>query len=476
MSMSRKLTFACLAASVACASAASAETTEQAMPEMMDMLRHAISVRTVKGNSEVPVLARYLADKLEAAGFPKSDVEIIPVDETVAGKVVDRKAALVVRYPGTGTAKPIMLIGHMDVVAATNPAAWIHPPFELAEDHGYLYGRGVADMKTGTVALVETFMRLKREGFKPKRTIILGLTGDEENLEDTTKVLAKRFNDVAYVLNADGWGGVYDAQLKPVIFNVDASEKSYVDFLLTTTSPGGHSSEPRPAQNAIYRMANALARVAAYQFPVQHNAITLASLKAIGERSQGPLAEAMREFAANPDDAKAAAVISADPAYTGQLRTTCVATELDAGDARNALPKRAVANVNCRVFPGVSFAAVQRQLASAIADPSVQISIEPSTEGTEIPAPKSLPRADVMHAVKAAIHARFPGLGVGVEMINASSDCKHFMHAGVPCYGVAPAFAKPGDTGAHGINEKLLASEVPATLSYWHALLTTLAK
>ena len=242
---------------------------------------------------------------------------------------------------------------------------------------------------------------------------------------------------------------------------------------LTVTSPGGHSSEPEPSKNAIYRLARALGRVAAYQFPVEHSNITLASLKATGEHGTGPLAQAMRRFAANPDDSKAAAVISADPAYVGQIRTTCIATMLDGGHALNALPQRADANINCRIFPGDSVAAVQATLAKVITDPSVAISVK---QPPPVESPASPLRPDVFEAVAATVHERFPGVEVVPGMSAGASDSMYFRNAGVPCYGVDPTFSKPNDTFAHGLNEKLLATEVPAALDFWHDLLSRLAK
>lgn len=443
---------------------ASAETTAQALPETMDMLRNAIATQTVEGKDQVPVFAQYLAGKLESAGFAKADIEIIPVAHT---------AAMVVHYRGSDAKlKPILISGHMDVVAA-KPADWERDPFKLIEENGYLYGRGVADMKTNVIALTETFMRFRREHFVPKREMILVFSGDEETEMASTRELAKRFHDAEFLLNADAGGGTFDAQLKPIVYEVQAAEKTYADFTLTATSPGGHSSEPNPKQNAIYHLAQALERIAAYQFPVQHSEITLASLKATGEHSTGPLAQAMRQFAAHPDDAKAAAAISADPAYVGQIRTTCVATMLDGGHALNALPQRADANINCRIFPGVSVASVEAQLGKVIDDATVKISIKPPPP---VESPASPLRADVMKAVAATIHERFPKVDIGPGMSAGATDSMYFRNAGVPSYGVSPNFAKPNDTFAHGLNEKLRASEIPAALDYWHSLLTRLTR
>ncbi len=456
----------CIAASIALACAltshAEAETTAHAMPETMDMLRHAIATQTEEGKDKVPELARYIADKLESAGFAKSDIEIIPVGHT---------AALVAHYRGSGNGKPILLSAHMDVVAA-NPNDWTRDPFTLIEENGYIYGRGTSDMKTNVITLVETMMRFKREGFVPGHEMILVFSGDEETEMASTRELAKRYHDAEFLLNADAGGGTFDDKLKPVDFEIQAAEKTYADFLLTVTSPGGHSSEPTP-DNAIYRLATALDHIAAYAFPVQHNDITIASLKAIGKHTTGPLAQAMLKFSADPNDAAAAATISADPAYVGQLRTTCVATMLDGGHALNALPQRATANINCRIFPGVDSDSVQATLNKVVADPTVKITVQLPPPVQSPPSPL---RADIVAAVTSTVQERFPGVEIVPGMSAGATDSMYFRNAGVPSYGVSPNFGKPNDSFAHGLNEKMLASEVPAALDFWHSLLTKLAK
>lgn len=442
---------------------AHAGSAAEAQPETMAMLKHAIGIHTVEGQHQVPVLAAYLADKLKAAGFPAGDVEIIPVGET---------AALVARYRGTGEGKPILLSGHMDVVAA-NRKDWTRDPFTLIEENGYLYGRGTADMKTAVVVLVETLIRLKREGFQPRHDLILLLSGDEETAMASTRELARRYHDAEFLLNADAGGGTLDAETgKPLLYQIQAAEKTYADFQIALTSPGGHSSEPG-ADNAIYRLARIIDRVAAHQFPTESNEITLASLRALGAHIPGPLGAAMTRFAAHPDDAAAAATISADPAYVGQIRTTCVATMLNGGHALNALPQRASVNINCRIFPGTSVDSVRDTLVKVIDDKSASVT---RVSTPPVPNAASPLRPDVIAAVTAAVHQRFPGVDVVPSMSAGATDSKHFRAAGVPSYGIDAAFSKPDDTFAHGLNEKLPASEVEAGLEFWHRVLVQLAK
>lgn len=446
---------------LALGNAHAADTTAQAVPAAMDMLQHAIAMHTAEGHDQVPALARYFAAQLQAGGFAPSDIEIIPVGRT---------AALVARYRGTGTGKPILLSGHMDVVEAKRED-WTRDPFTLMQANGYLYGRGVADMKTADVVMIETLIRLKQEGFQPSHDLILLLSGDEETDMASTRELAKRYHDAEFLLNADAGGGTLDAQGKPVVYEIQAAEKTYADFQLSLTSPGGHSSEPTP-DNPIYRLARDLQKLAAYEFPAMSNPITLASLHEHGAHTPGALGKAMLAFADDPHDAKAAATISADPAYVGQVRTTCVATTIQGGHALNALPQSVNVTINCRIFPGVPVSAVQATLEHVIADPSAKLAGLPPPP---VDSPASPLRKDVVDAVTAAVHARFPDVKVVPAMSAGASDSMYFRNAGVPCYGVDGAFTKADDTFAHGLNEKLPASEVSAELAYWHRLLTMLA-
>lgn len=465
MSAPRVLGSAAAAALIFCTgiSSACATDTSAALPDTMAMLKHAISIHTVEGQHKVPVLAAYLADKLKAAGFADDDVEIIPVGET---------AALVARYRGTGEGKPILLSGHMDVVAA-NRKDWTRDPFTLIEENGYLYGRGSADMKTGVVVLVETLIRLKREGFKPRHDLILLLSGDEETAMASTRELARRYHDAEFLLNADAGGGTLDpATGKPTVYEIQAAEKTYADFRISLTSAGGHSSEPNN-DNAIYRLARIIDRVAAYSFPPLSNEITLASLRALGAHTPGPLGAAMTRFAAHPDDAAAAATISADPAYVGQIRTTCVATMLNGGHALNALPQSASVDINCRIFPGTPVDSVRDTLVKMIDDKSATVTVLPPPP---VASPASPLRKDVIAAVTDAVHHRFPDVEVVPGMSAGASDSMHFRNAGVPSYGIDASFTKPDDTFAHGLNEKLPASEVEAGLEFWHRVLVQLAK
>ena len=267
----------------------------------------------------------------------------------------------------------------MDVVDA-RPEDWQRDPYKLIEENGYFFGRGTLDNKAGVVALMSTILRLHKEGVKPRRTLVFAFVGDEETALDeadgTTRQIAAHpwVKNAEYAINTDAGGGLLAPDGKPIIYLVQGAEKTYATFELTVTNQGGHSSRPR-ADNAIYDLAKAVTRVSEYRFPVMANDLTRAYLGAVGKVTPGPAGEALRRFAANPQDAAAADAIAGNAEFVGTTRTTCVATMLNAGHAENALPQKAVATVNCRIFPGVSVDDVRQQLGQVVADPKVTITV-----------------------------------------------------------------------------------------------------
>ncbi|MCW3837087.1 M20/M25/M40 family metallo-hydrolase [Sphingomonas canadensis] len=439
----------------------------QAEAQALDLLKRGIAFRTVAGEgNQTFEYATYLKSVLVAGGFADEDVTVERLGDT---------AWLAARYRGTGKAKngakPLLISGHMDVVEA-KPSDWERDPFTAVVENGYIWGRGASDMKYDLSTMVATLLQLKREGFKPGRDILLLLSGDEETSMKTTAALADKFHDAELLLNIDGGGGEYDEAGKPIVFGVQGAEKTYADFELTFTNPGGHSSAPRRT-NAIYSLSRALSRIGAYEFPAQIDEITRASLLAAAENAPAPLADAMRRFVANPDDKEALKTLRDDPSYVGQTGTTCVATMITAGHARNALPQKAVANINCRIFPGVKVADVQKTLAEVVGDPSMTIVELDSGSRASDASPL---RPDLMKAVTKAVRARFPKVPVVPVMSAGATDSMWFRAAGVPSYGISPIFMKSSDGFAHGLNERTPLSELGPSITYYKSLLADLAK
>lgn len=444
----------------ACAPPLAAQAPDPAA-EAKEILKRSIGFRTVAGQGQVPAYAAYLASVLKQAGFAQADIEIAPVGET---------AVLIARYRGTGGAKPIVLIGHMDVVEA-KAADWERDPFTAVEEKGYIYGRGAEDNKFDVSVMVATLARLKREGYKPRRDIVLALSGAEETSWDSTRFLAERVKGAELVLNGDGGGGVLGERGEPVFYGLQAGEKTYSDYRIEITDPGGHSSAPT-ATNAIYRLAKALDRLAAYKFAPMSNELTAASLRYASRQVGGELGAAMVRYADNPKDVEAADLISARPEYVGQIRTTCVATMVNAGHAPNALPQRATANVNCRIFPGVSIEAVRQELARVIADDSAVITVLDDPAFSDA----SPLRADVVKAVTKAVKARYPKLDVTPSMSAGATDGLIFRAAGIPSYGVSGLFQRSQDSFAHGLNERVPVAQIAPALAHWRSIVVDMSK
>jgi acetylornithine deacetylase/succinyl-diaminopimelate desuccinylase-like protein len=433
-----------------------------------EIFEKVISIPSSIGNNKVPEVAEYLASEFRAAGFPAADVTIVPLESGT-----DKTASLVVRYRGDGSGgKPILLLAHMDVVTA-KASDWKRDPFTLVEENGFFFGRGTADVKNGVTQISTVFLRLKAEKFVPKRDLIIFFSGDEETSQNTTVDIVKNHRaliDAEYALNSDGGGGSLDKTTgKPLFYGLQTAEKTYADFTLTTRNPGGHSSLPRP-DNAIYDLAEALGKVRAFSFPVMWNDTTIGRFAAIGKTVPGELGLAMTKFAAHPGDAGAAATIAANPAYIGQVRTTCVATRLEGGHANNALPQSAAANVNCRIFPGVKVEDVRQALAGVAG-----VGVEVTTVGAPMSSDASPLRPDVMAAMTRVVQKFYPGVPVAPQQDSGASDGLVFRAGGIPTYGTDTTFIKDTDAFAHGLNERLPVDSFYNGLEMWYVLVKDLA-
>lgn len=429
----------------------------------LEILKTSISHRTVAGAGQTVKYGEYLKSVLVAAGYAPSDITVEPMFDT---------AILIARYPGKDPSKkPIVISGHMDVVEARRED-WTRDPFTPVVENGYVFGRGAVDNKFGVSTVVATLARLRESGWKPGRDVILALSGDEETVMKTTAVLAQRLKNAELVLNGDGGGGQLAEDGTPVSYGLQGAEKTYADFTLTVTDPGGHSSRPTPG-NPISRLGRALQRLDAYSFPVMSNEITRASMAAAADKTPGPSGAALKAFSANPEDKAAAAVLLADPNWRPYLQTTCVVTMIEGGHATNALPQKATANINCRIFPGVPSASIREVLVKLVDDPT--ISVTRNDDGS-IDSPPSPLRPDVMAAVTKAVHARFPGLPITPAQSNGATDSMYFRAAGVPSYGVSGLFIKDSDEFSHGLNERAPVGAIDGALAHWESILKDLAK
>jgi len=418
-----------------------------------DIFKQLIEINTTDSVGSITAASEAMAKRFRDAGFPDSDVQVLGPN--------DRKKNVVVRLHGSGKHKPVLLIGHLDVVEARRQD-WTTDPFQFVEQEGYFYGRGTTDMKDGDAIMSATLIRMKKEGYVPSRDIILALTADEEggtsNGVDWLIKNHRELIDAEFVLNHDG-GGVLADHGKPVMMEVDATEKLYGDFVLTATNPGGHSSLPRP-ENAIYELANALTRIEHYQFPFELNNITRAYYERQAQATSGQRGADMRAILKNPPDMEAVARLSKDPIDNSLMHTTCVATRLNGGHANNALPQTAQANINCRIEPGHSLEEIRATLEKVVDDPKVKVQFRENTNqlldrGSDrhsyVP-PE--PRREVFDPLDKVVAQMWPGIPVLPAMSTGASDGVYTNAAGMPTYAVSGVLYDRDDIRAHGKDER----------------------
>jgi acetylornithine deacetylase/succinyl-diaminopimelate desuccinylase-like protein len=448
----RALIGVALAASLAIPAAAQ---TRPDQARLRALYKELVETNTTLSAGDCTLLAHKMGAHLTAAGYPDADLHYFTVDGH------PKEGGLVARLPGSDPhAKAVLLLGHIDVVEAKRED-WTRDPFTLIEENGYFYGRGTADMKSQVAAWVDTMMRLKEEGFKHRRTIKMALTCGEEtstafNGASYLATHERDLIDAEFALN-EGGGGRLDASGKPLMLTVQAAEKFPQNYQLEVTNPGGHSSRPMP-DNAIYHLAAGLTKISAYAFPVMASDITRGYFAKLAPQVGGAMGAAMTAFAKDPADAKAAATLAANPSYNAILHTTCVATLLNAGHANNALPQRADANINCRIFPGTSVEEVRAKLQALVADP--QIKVTASDKRSEVPKGPQPIDPKVFGPVETLSAKMWPGIPVVPSMSAGATDGAFLTPAGIPTYGVSGSFGDPDGNGAHGLNERLRVKSV----------------
>jgi acetylornithine deacetylase/succinyl-diaminopimelate desuccinylase-like protein len=464
--LNRLLLFFCAALFVPLANAQLDDSTKQLSHEIFKQL---IEINTTDSVGNVSTAAEAMAQRFRDAGFPESDIHIAGPN--------DRKKNLVLRYHGSGKYKPVLLIGHLDVVEARRED-WTTDPFQFVEKDGYFYGRGTQDMKDGDAIMVTTLLRFKKEGFVPNRDIILALTADEEggqsNGVDWLINHHRDWIDAEFVLNHDG-GGILAEHGKPLMMLIEPAEKLYADYTLVVTSPGGHSSLPVP-DNAIYHLTEGLTRLEHYKFPVELNNITRAYFERMSKVDKGEKSADMMAVAKEPPDLKAAARLSQDPIYNSILHTTCVATRVNAGHANNALPQSAQANVNCRIEPGHTPEEIRKELEKIVADPKVAISYVGAIGGgpkTKAVVPPPL-RDEIMKPLEKITEEMWPGLPVIPDQASGASDGVYTNAAGIPTYGISGESVDRDDIRAHGKDERIREESFYRAVDFYYRFLKLL--
>jgi acetylornithine deacetylase/succinyl-diaminopimelate desuccinylase-like protein len=408
-----------------------------------DVFEELIEINTTDSVGNTTKAAEAMAARLKAAGFPDGDVRVLGPHE--------RKRNLVARLRGSGARRPLLLLAHLDVVEARKED-WSFDPFTFLEKDGYYYGRGTSDDKAMAAIWIANLIRFKQEGFKPDRDVIVALTADEEggDFNGVQWLVAnhRELIEAEFALNEGGGGSIKDG--KYIVNRVQASEKVYQDFTLEVKNTGGHSSLP-VKDNAIYRLAGGLARLAAFDFPVKLNEVTRALFDRMAGPQAGPLGEAMKAVLRSPRPPGAVETLAKLPYFNAMMRTTCVATMLEGGHAQNALPQTAKANVNCRMLPGDTTEEVRRTLVGVLADEAITVTpVAPAK-----PSPPSPLRPDVMAPIERVTQEMWPGVPVVPVMGTGATDGLYLRRAGILTYGVDGIFENIDDTRAHGKDERI---------------------
>ena len=408
-----------------------------------DIYKEMVEVKSGFTTGSTTPIAEGVARRLKAAGFPEADIFV--------GGASPTKANLVVRYRGTGRRRPILLLAHTDVVEA-KPEDWSMDPFTLIEKDGYFYGRGTGDDKAQAAMWIANLIRYKREGYKPDRDIIVALTADEEgggpyNGVEWLLKNKRELIDAELCLNEGGWGeALGDTKISN---DIQVSEKYVINYRFEVRNKGGHSSLP-VADNAIYHLAGALDRLSKFGFPLETNDVTRAYFRAMSKIEKGPISADLAKVA-DGDTAAMARVAKASTPWNATLRTTCVATQLEGGHARNALPQLAAANVNCRVLPDDRVETITQMLKQVVGDTAVSVTVD----GTPRSGPASPMRADLLQAVTAVTSSVWPGVPTVPMMVMGGTDGMYLRSAGIPTYGVQGIFYDRSDIRFHGRDERV---------------------
>ena len=415
-----------------------------------EIYQELVEINTTDSAGDTTQAAQAMAARLKAAGFTDAEMQI------VVPPGAPKKGNLIARLKGTGAKKPLLLLAHIDVVEAKRED-WERDPFKLVEEGGYFWARGSVDDKAMASIFVANMIRYKKAGYRPDRDLILALTTDEE-LGSTSKWNGanwlvknnRELIDAEFGLNEGGGGELKNG--KPLLQRVQAAEKVSVNFRVEAKNRGGHSSVPRP-DNAIYELAEGLARFGRHQFPAKLNEITRGYFQKSADFTAGQEAADMRAVARGdtPEPQAAARLSAASALYNSIMRTTCVATRLEGGHASNALPQTARANINCRVLPGESIDGVRDEIAKAIANPNLSV----TRTSDPLASPPSPLRPDVVQAIEKLTAEGWPGIPIVPSMSTGATDSRFLRNAGVPMYGVSGLFLDPEDNRSHGLNERM---------------------
>jgi acetylornithine deacetylase/succinyl-diaminopimelate desuccinylase-like protein len=432
----------------------------------LGIFKELVEINTTHSVGDCTVAAEAVAKRLKDAGFAEKDVMVI-------GPVA-RNQNLVARLHGSGKQPPILFLAHLDVVEAKRED-WSYDPFKLTETNGYFYGRGSLDVKSGAAILVANFIRMKKAGYQSDRDLILALTAGEESADDYDGVewllqTHRPLIDAAYCINMDA-GEPQRKGGKRILRPVQVSEKGNFYLTLEVKNPGGHSSQPTK-NNAMYRLADGLVKMQAYDFPVQFNDVTKSYFATMSSLETGQLEADMKAVIQNNPDTAVINRLAMLPYYNALMRTTCITTVVEAGNSINALPQSAKATVNCRLLPAVTQEEIEKNIVQILGDTGIHVSVRMILKS----GPASPINPEIMNKVEQVTKKLWPGIPVLPVMGVGASDGKYLRAAGMPTYGISGVFVDVDDFRMHAKDERIRVSDFYDGLEYNYELIKTLSK
>lgn len=414
--------------------------------EAAALLSQYLQINTTNPPGNEIVAARWLASVLRREGIEARIFEPAP-----------GKANLYARLAGDGSARPLILLNHMDVVLAS-PAYWTVDPFSGVIKDGFVWGRGALDMKGEGIAQLMTLLILKRARVPLKRDVIFLATADEEigagvGAAWFVEHHGDLIRDAEFLLNeggttrANGRGGVD-------YYGVGTTEKSPFWLDMTTRGTAGHGSRPTP-DNPVHRLVRALNRIAdwAGRTPL---GVTPAVERYFRDLSTIERDSAQRRWFADIRaalrDSVAVRSITGDIAYNALLRNTISITGLKGSDKTNVIPPVATAVLDVRLLPGQEPAAFLAELVRVVGDTSVAF----RPQGPSWPATESSTDTELFRAVVATARARHPDALITTPMLAGFTDSHYFRRMGMASYGIAPFPLTQSDSrGVHGNDERV---------------------
>lgn len=430
--------------------------------EAIDHLVELVKIRSVNPPGNETEVVEYLETVLEAEGIKSRTFALEP-----------NRANLVARIKGNGSKRPILIMGHTDVVGV-QPDKWFADPFSGMREDGYIYGRGTQDDKDNLTAGLMVVILLNRLGVELDRDVIFLAESGEEGTPEVgiNFMVEKHWDEIAaeYAIAEGGAGVIRNGRIHTL--GIETTEKMPRRATLVARGTPGHGSIPR-ADNAVVILANAVSKAAAWQTEMRLNETTSAYFQRLATIS--PPEEAFRyDNVANPELTQEIQqhFLETFPYHYSILRTSVVPTIIDAGFRRNVIPSEASAMLDIRMLPDEDVEGFYKSLAGVIDDPRVEIVPEHIYRPA---APPSEIDNEMFQTLERVAVGMYPEATVLPIMQTGATDMSQVRAKGVQSYGIGPARTIDeinSGYGAHGDNERVAEDAFVSMVEYlWRVIL-----